>query len=790
MKVPCRWLSEYVEIDVTREEIERLAERLTFAGVEVEEIAATGALRSAVVGRVVSARPHPNADSLTLCSVDVGGRSLEIVCGASNVVEGALVPVVLAGGELPGGHRIGRRKIRGRASDGMICSKQELGLEARSEGIWNFDPALDLAVGTDLNELLEYDDFVLDIKVFSNRPDCAGIYGIAREAAAVLDRPLRPLPIEIEESDPPASERVSIRIEDPADAPRYAARWMDGVGIGPAPLRLQHRLVKAGMRPRSNVVDATNIVMLELGHPLHPFDGALVEGPIVVRRAEDGERFRTLDGVDRTLTPEVLMIADQRGGLALAGVMGGERSEIRPETTSVLLEAAAFGGYRVRLSSRSIGVRSEASQRFEREIDPEGVPIAAARAAHLIQRITGCRVARGIADAYPAPRSPRSIRLRTSRIRDVLGLQMDPGETRSILGRLGISAELDGTDLLVAIPSFRADLEREIDLVEEAGRIYGYDRLTSTTPRPVLRVGRVDADERGRQRVRRILTGLGMDEVVLDGFDKREWREALEISDQDLVRTRNPMSASQSALRSSLLPGLLSVIETNLHQGVDGGMIFEIGRVFSTDAGEGDALAGATFGRTGRPLRGKETVSLELTKGIVDGLFAALRVGEVDVDPSGAPAFLHPGRSGRFIVGDREIGSIGELAPAIVDRLAVPTTAFAFEIRAADLWAGEERPVEAAALPRFPASKRDLSLVAPLDLPEAEIRAILRSEPAVESVLLYDLYRGEQVGEDRKSLTYEIALRANDRTLTDDETAEIIARLAERLAERDVRLRA
>jgi len=789
MKVPCRWLAEYVEIEGARDGVARLAERLTFAGVEVEEITPTGSLRSAVVGRVVSARPHPNADSLTLCTVDVGDRAVEIVCGASNVVEGGLVPVVLAGGTLPGGLRIDRRKIRGTVSDGMICSKQELGLEARSEGIWNFDPALGLLVGADLNDLLEYDDFVFDIKVFSNRPDCAGIYGIAREAAAVLDRPLRPLPIEIDESDPPASERISIRIEDPGDAPRYAARWMDGVRIGPAPLWMQHRLIKAGMRPLSNVVDATNYVMIELGHPLHPFDGSLVEGPIVVRRAEDGERFRTLDGVDRSLTREALMIADSRGGLAIAGVMGGERSEIRPETTSVLLEAAAFDGYRVRRSARSVGVRSEASQRFERNVDPEGVPLAAARAARLIQEMTGCRVARGIADAYPAPRAPRPIRLRTSRIRDLLGLDLPPKEVRAILARLGLSSEPDGDDSIVEIPSFRADLEREIDLVEETGRIYGYDRLTSTPPRPILRVGRVDEDERRRERVRRILTGLGMDEVVLDGFDKRGWREALGIADDELVRTKNPMSAGQAALRSSLLPGLLSAIETNLHQGVDGGMIFEIGRVFSKSGGERDVLGGATFGRTGRPLRGKETMSLERTKGIVDGLFAALRTDGIAVDPAGAPGFLHPGRSARLVRENRTIGYLGEIATDVVERFAVPTVVFAFEIAAADLFVDGERPVEVVPLPRFPASKRDLSLVAPLDLPEAEIRAILQSEPTVESILLYDLYRGEQVGPNRKSLTYEVTLRADDRTLTDEEIAAIVGQIERRLGERDVRLR-
>ena len=789
MKVPCGWLADYVEIEISDEATSRLAERLTLAGLEVEGIEKTGTLRNAVVARVVSTQPLPDSDHLSLCVVDIGTETVEIVCGASNVVEGALVPVVLPGGELPSGLKIERRKLRGTVSNGMICSKEELLLEDRSEGIWNFEPELALEVGTDLTTLLEYDDTIFDIKVPSNRPDCASVYGIAREVAALLDRPLAELSTDVRETLPLAADQVSIEIEDPEDTPRYAARWMEGIAVGPAPLRMQHRLIKAGMRPLSNVVDATNYVMLELGHPLHPFDADLIEGSIVIRRAKPGETFRTLDGVDRRLTEDVLMISDTRGGLAVAGVMGGERSEIRPETSRLLLEIASFTGYTIRKSSRALGLRSEASQRFERRIDPESVALAAKRAAHLIQQITDCEVRQGLSDAYPAPSKRRTLRLRPERASFVLGLTLDAQTCLDVLRRLQIDATQDGTEIVVPIPYYRPDLEREVDLIEDVGRIYGYDRLDAVPPTPLLLVGRKDPRERSKDAVREILTGLGMIEVVSDGFDKLAWREALGVPDDDLVRPLNPMTTAQSMLRSSLVPGILSIVETNLSRGVDGGMIYEIGRAFSVSNGERDVLGGALFGRTGIPLRGKERVSLPLAQGILDQLFQRLRLGNVSVETNGLPSYVHPGRSARFIRDGRSIGWLGELAPALISRFAVPTTVLVFEFGMPDLAVGLDATIRYAKLPPFPASKRDLSVSAPVALPEAKIRETILSGPEVETALLYDLYDGKQVGVGRKSLTYELAFRATDRTLTDADVDQIVAQIESQLGNLDVHIR-
>ena len=789
MKVPCRWLADYVDIEVSDEAVARLAERLTLAGLEIEGIEKTGGLCNAVVGRVVSSDPLPKSDHLTLCAVEIGSETVEIVCGASNVVNGAFVPVVLPGGELPTGLKIERRKIRGTTSNGMICSKEELRLEDRSEGIWNLEPGLGLSVGTDLAALLEYDDTVFDVKVPSNRPDCASIYGVAREVAALLDRPLADLAIDVEETLPPTADRIRIEIENPADTPRYAVRLMAGITIAPAPLRMQHRLIKAGMRPLSNVVDATNYVMLELGHPLHPFDADLVEEPIVIRRAKPGETFRTLDAVDRRLNEDVLMIADERGGLALAGVMGGHRSEIRPETTRLLLEIATFTGYTIRNSSRAAGLRSEASQRFERRIDPDSVSLAAERAAHIIQRLTGCRVHRGLSDAYPAPSKRRTLQLRPERASLVLGLDLDHATCLDVLRRLRIDAKPDAAKIVASIPYFRPDLEREADLIEDVGRIYGYDRLKAAAPTPTLLIGRKDPTERTKDRIREILTGLGMIEVVGDGFDKRAWREALGLPDDDMVRVLNPMTVAQSMLRSSLLPGILSIVETNLSRGVDGGMIYEVGRIFSASKGERDALGGALFGRTGIPLRGKERVCLPIAQGILGDLFKRLRLDGVSFDSECPPPYLHPARGARIVRGGRPIGILGEVAPALVERFAVPTTVLVFECTAADLTINVDAPIAYAELPRFPASRRDLSVSAPAGLPEAAVREAILAEPEVEAALLYDLYMGKQVGEGRKSLTYELAFRAADRTLTDPEVDGIVSRIESSLGKLDVHLR-
>ncbi len=788
MKVPYRWLAEYVDIEVTEQAVNSLAERITLAGLEVEEITCVPSVKGAFVGKVISSIPHPNSDHLSLCHLDIGSDEVDVICGADNVVEGRLVPVITVGGVLPGGFEITKRKLRGETSHGMICSKAELGLEAKSEGIWNFDESLDLSLGTNINDLLEFDDYIFQIKVPSNRPDCMGIYGIAREVAAITGKELLELDLSVKESQPSIQEEgFSVVVEDERDTPRYTARLMSNIRVVASPLRLQHRLLKAGMRPIANVIDITNYVMLELGQPLHPFDADRIGKTITVRRASSGETFRTLDDVDRQIDEDILMITDENGGLAVAGVMGGKRSEIKEDTTRLLLESAVFAGASIRRSSRALGLQSEASQRFERRVDSQGAVDASNRTAHLLQELFGVKVHAGIIDSSPAKIQERKLLLRTEKVRSLLGINVDVKEIANLLNRLKIQTQAEGDDLIATIPTYRSDLIREADLVEEVGRMYGYDCFPSTPPQAIIKLGTKDEFELYKDRVRDILTGLGMNEIVTDGFDKVRWRETLGIPGDDLVRLRNPMIKSQTSMRTSLLPGLLSVVESNLNQRVAGGMFFEMGRIFSVTRGERESLAGAFFGRTNIPLHGKEQFDLFLAKGIITNLLEQLNV-PTRTELSKAP-FLHSGRSGELLTHKDNLGCFGELEPRIIALLPGQPRVIVFEI---DLGKAHEfKPTKAvySPLPRFPISKRDLSLVAPSDIPEGQIRGLIRSEKMVEEVLLYDLYQGEQVGAQKRSLTYEVSFRASDRTLTDDEVTKQITKLEKKLAKLGVVLR-
>jgi phenylalanyl-tRNA synthetase beta chain len=793
MRVPCRWLAEYVELGLDAEPIldvaRRIGDRLTLAGIEVEGYEVVPAVHGLVVGRVLRVADHPRADQLSVCDVDTGDGTRRIVCGAPNVAAEQLVPVILPGARLPGGLEIGVRTLRGVESHGMICSKAELGLEEKSPGIWPLDSAWALEPGADLDSALEFDDVILDISLTSNRPDLLGFYGLARELATLLRQPLTPLASPLEESDPPTRDEVAVELEDPRDTPRYCARLFRGIRVGPSPLRIQHRLAKAGMRPRSNVVDATNYVMLELGHPLHPFDADRVADRIVVRRARDGERFRTLDGIEHALTKAALLITDGREPIALAGIMGGERSEIRPETDRVLLEAAVFDHGVIRHAARALGLRTEASLRFGRGLDPDGVETASRRAAHWIQALAGGTVHRGCADAYPYPRSSTPLRLRPAQVERLLGIEVPDQDIVDILARLGLAPEWDDDRLLTTIPSRRDDLRREADLVEEIGRIHGYDKVPSEPPRALLRAGRKDPRERLKNRVQDLLVGLGMDEAVGDGFARPEWSDAMGYRDADRIHVRNPMLDSQSALRAALLPGLLTVVEDNIHQGTDGGMLFEVGRAFPRASGERDAVAGVLFGRTHRPLRGKETVSVLHAKGLLFSALGALRVPDPRIDPAQSPPFIESGRGGAITAAGLRLGVFGALARALVQRLAIPTEMIVFELDLDAVAEAAAPPSTFVAMSRFPASKRDLSLLVPPGVAERQVRDILAAPVEVERLLLYDEYRGEQVGGAGRSLTYELVLRAPDRTLTDEDAAALVAQLETELKEIGVGLR-
>ena len=785
MRVPLSWLSEYV--DISDLPMGELTERLTLAGLEVEGMRALPPVEGVVVGRVLSISPHPKADRLHVCQVDLGGEERTVVCGAPNLVPEALVPVALPGARLPGGE-VREAEIRGVKSSGMILSQAELGLEEKSSGIWNLPAGP--RVGEEFAALIGAPDTILDLKIASNRPDLLGIYGIAREVAAIFRRELGPLELSFPEEGPEAEALARVEIEVPHDCPRYIARVILGVPWRESPVWLAARLFKAGMRPLSLMVDVTNYVMLELGHPLHAFDyDRLPGGRIGVRRARPGETIRTLDGVKRALSPEVLLITDGERPIAVAGVMGGEDTEVSPATQRVLLESACFAPARIRRSSRTLGLRTEASHRFERGLAPESAEVASRRVCALLSRLAPVQVARGAVDAYPRPARPKHLTLRKARVTEVLGVGVPEDEVLRDLAAIGVELRDRGDRWEAAVPPWRVDLEREIDLIEEVARLYGYERIPALAPTLPLRAGEKDKREEFCDRVRRIMAGLGLSEVYSFGLVPAGEAEVL---------LQNPQAQGQEGLRSSLLSGLLGAVRENLEAQTPGIALFEVGRTFHLREGEvveEDRLGVALAGRPPTPLSGKGGYTPADLKGILEGLLSALRAEGVSLGEI-ADRRLHPyRRAGIYLTsrtteqGSRKlIGWLGELAGELTRDLPGERRVLALELSLTEL-AEAVRPPEHRPLPRFPAAFRDLSLLAPEDLPELRVREAILAEELVESCLLYDLYRGKGVPEGYRSLTYEVAFRHPQRTLSSEEVDQVVTRILARLETLGVRLR-
>ncbi len=777
MRVSLRWIAEHTDLpDIALSE---LAERLTVAGLEVEGMSSLAA-EGVFAGQVLAVEPHPSAETLRVCQVQVGQKVHTSVCGAPNVAPGLLVPYALPGALLPGNVGVQETKIRGVRSFGMILSREELGLEEKSTGIWELPP--DVPPGADLAALLELPDTVLNLKITSNRPDLLGIYGLAREFSALFGTELRELPLAFPEEGPEVEKLAAVEVESGEDCPRYVARVIQGVSSRPSPLRLMARLLKCGMRPISLVVDLTNYVMLELGHPLHAFDCAKLWGrKIVVRRARPGETLRTLDGLERALSPEVLVIADAQRPVALAGVMGGEDTEVAGETEEILLEAAAFSPGRVRRGSRLIGLRTEASLRFERGLSPEGVDLASRRFCALLAEFGGGRVARGALDVYLKPQPRRTLLLRKKRIPEFLGAEVPAGHVVYGLSRQGLKLADRGQAWEVEIPPFRLDLMREEDLLEEVARLYGYDRIPEAAPAIPARVGGKSAEEEFADRVRQILAGLGLHEAYTFPLVPAKEAEVL---------LRNPMAQGQEGLRKSLLPGLLQAVEANLGAQVPGVALFEVGKVFFRQEGQaaeeyrvGILLAG----RPPLPLSGKGEYSPAELKGVVEAFLSALRVENVRLGPLEDPRF-HPFRRAALLKDREFLGLLGEVSPEHVD-LPRGARVFFAELRVPPLrTAAHEATYQP--LPRFPASKRDLSLLAPEELSEAEIREHILAESLVASAFLYDRYQGPGIPLGRVSLTYEVAFRHPERTLSAEEVEAAVQRILANLFALDVHLRA
>ncbi len=792
MKFTLSWLSTFVSIDGLSPG--QLADRLTMLGLEVEAVEELyQGLDTILTARVVQVRPHPNADRLTLCDVDTGRETVQVVCGAPNVRAGLVTAIALPGVRLPGGMKIRKAKVRGQESMGMLCSARELGLGDDHSGIIELDAQL--APGRPLTEALGLDDTMIEIDLTPNRPDCASVIGIAREVAGFTGRPLHQPVTEVPVlTGEGADFRVTIR--EPALCPRYAARRLGNVKVGPSPWWLQRQLLAVGMRPINNIVDVTNFVMLEYGQPLHAFDFAkLAGGEIVVRLPAAGEdRFTTLDGVERRIEPDMLMICDGQRPVAVAGVMGGLDSEVTDATTEILLESACFDPVSIRRTARRLNLPSEASYRFERGVDPELATRAMERAVQLMVEVAGAETSAGI-DAYPGRREPLQLDLRVRRVNELLGVQLSSPRVASYLRSIEFGVADETQDVLrVTVPSFRIDIEREVDLVEEIARLVGYNEIPVSLPRISMEYPQRDELRALRRQAAEILTAQGFFEAINYSFTAEKHHDLMGLAPDDprrsVTRLLNPLTEEQAVMRSMLLPGLLENIRRNINFQRPDIRLFEIGKIFlqQEEGGQPEerfqlcaVMSGGRYPGA-RPLyfSGRETDFFDI-KGAAECLLEALRIrrgdGGVDfvVDDDGAQPYSDPDLSLRIVARDREIGRVGRLNGKAARGFSLKQEVYFFELDLQELAALPRQATEFRPLPRYPSVRRDIALVVPDPVPAGDLlQAIVdQEERFVESADIFDVYRGKPIADGMKSVALTVTYRSPEQTL-DDETVDRI----------------
>jgi len=794
MKVSLNWLKDYVDIRMGLKELINL---LTMAGLEVEEaISLGGGLEKVVVAEICSIRKHPNADRLSLVEVKTHQETFSIICGATNIREGQKVPLALVGARLSNGIEIKRSKIRGVPSEGMLCSEIELALGQDASGIMILPAHAPL--GVDLGEAMGLKDTLLDISITPNRPDCLCVIGVAREIAALTHQKVKYPTHSLSDRGEEIHQKTSVTVLDQDLCPRYVARMIEEVKIGPSPHWMSDRLEKVGIRSINNVVDVTNYVMMEYGQPLHAFDFELLEeGRIVVRRAKEGEGFVTLDGVKRTLDKEMLMICDGVKPVAIAGVMGGLNSEIKEDTQKVLLESAYFDPAGNRRTSKKLGLETEAAYRFGRGIDYGGCLSAANRAAQLIQELTGGRMLEGVVDAYPVMIKPSPIRLSVKKVHQVLGTEVSAKQVRNYLEDLELEIQEKDEDIILVTPaSFRGDLEREIDLIEEVARLDGYERIPITIPK-----GPPSSEERSKEffverKVIDTLIDHGYYEVITYSFTSPDSWDAIGLSLDDPrrqhLRILNPLTEDLSVMRTTLIPGLLETARHNLSRKNSNLKLFELKKVFIPQGGERlprevKYLVGVAMGFDRDPhwAFSPRPVDFYDIKGCVEDLLEALKIRGLKFHRAEDIPYLHPGKASRVIFEDEVLGVLGELHPQVLDLYEIHGKSYLFEMDFSKMvqWAGEEKRFQS--LPKFPEVYRDISVVVDKTLESERVMETIRTfrQPFVEEVSLFDIYEGPPIPEGKKGISYRIRYQANDRTLTDEEVNQYHEKILSRLKE-------
>ncbi len=805
MLVPIEWLKDYIDLDVTTEEF---CDRMIMSGSNLETCEHfCEEMENVVVGKIEKIEKHPDADKLVVCMLNVGKEEpVQIVTGAPNVFEGALVPVALHKSRIPGplhgqpkqegGVKITKGKLRGVESFGMLCSAEELGFEdkvvpvAHKDGIWILEG--DYELGQDFAEALGLKQAVVDFEITPNRPDCLAMVGMAREASATFKKPFTYPDTDIKDENGKGETKdyVSVDIKNPESCKRYVARIVTDVKVEQSPWWLQKRLMYAGMRPINNIVDITNFVMLEYGQPIHAFDINQVKGGrIIVENAAEGEKFVTLDNNERTLTKDMLLIKDEERGIAIAGVMGGLNSEIEEDTTTIIVESANFSGDSVRATSKKLGLRTEASSRFEKGIDPNLCEAAADRVCRLIELIGAGKVCRGSVDNYPNPETAKTIDIRVDRINHVLGIDITREDMVSMLESLEIKVEGSGNVMTVTPPTVRQDLLEEEDYIEEVARLYGYDKLPVTLPKGNCEAG--ISDERAlRDLTRNSLCGMGLNEIQTYSFISPKGVDNVRIDEDSweraFVKLINPLGEENSVMRTILTPNMMEVLARNYSRNIDKVKAFEIGNTFMANMLNEEELPDEQYSLCiGMYGKNEDFFSL---KGIVEELLKVLGIKGAVFEAESEYGVYHPGRCARIAVPSGrqgaedadilydELGIMGEIHPDVAENYGMDgVRIYCCELMFDAIMRHADTEIVYTPLPKYPSTSRDIALLVDEDMAVGKIEEVIRKhgKKILENVKLFDVYRGKQVEEGKKSVAFTLTYRDKDKTLTDDEVAAV-----------------
>ncbi len=797
MKISTNWLKEYVAIDIPATD---LADKLTMAGLEVEGISERFQyLDSVVVGKIIKVEPHPNADKLRLCEVSIGNRTVPVVCGAPNAKAGMNVPCALPGTALPGGLEVKKSTIRGATSEGMLCSEAELELGPDKSGLMVLSEKL--TEGIALNIALNLSDTVLEIGLTPNRPDCLSFIGIAREVSTIVNQPTRKPEIKLPETSGQIDDFTSVTIKSPTLCPRYAARLITDITVAPSPFWLKDRLYSIGLKPINNIVDITNFVMLELGQPLHAFDfDQLSENRIIVQTANHNQLFETLDGKERRLTDETLMICDGEKPVAVAGVMGGVNSEIKENTTRVLLESAYFNPISIRKTSKHLALNTDASHRFERGLDPEGTVTALNRAAQLIAEIGNGRLVDGLIDEYPLPSSVSSILLSIAKTNKHLGTDLNQSEIAEFLRSVEFNVEIKDEDTLSVLPpSFRVDVSRPEDLMEEVARLWGYNNIKTTFPKTSGMTNLPNQSIKIKSKIKDMMAGYGFSESITYSFIGKDACDRLNLPENDerrrMLDILNPISEDLSVMRTSLIPGLLETMHRNLSHQIKNLKIFELGKTFISNGQdrqptETEMLAGLWTGSRVNMTWHEKLVACDFhdLKGVLEDLFRSMGMEDISFSkmPDASCRYTKAGHTAQILFNGNFFGLIGEVSPMVLNNFNIKQPAFIFEINVNAFISNLKESKMFVPIPKFPFTDRDITLIVDNHVQAGDIIAKVKTfeEKLMEDICILDVYSGNPIPAGKKSISLRIVYRSFTETLSDQQVNLVHQQLTDRIIQK------